>query len=943
MLTSTDLTADVTVTASGALKRTARTDGRTTTTAYTPATGFPTSAKVTSPPAKTGDAATAQTTTTTRDVLRGLPLSQTDTNGKVRAGSLPAASMAYTYEDATLRPVTVDGSQGVTSSTLYSLTGKPQQYELSSGGGKKTWATNTYEWGTQRLATARVDRQDVAGVDQHSTYRYDQMGNVLSIADGSRSGIDNQCFTYDYLRRLTEAWTQGGKECASTPSGGVLGGPAAYWSSYTYDKVGNRSTETLHDPSGDPAKNTKRTYGYPAPGSPQPHTLTSVKATGPSGTAEDTFGYDESGNTTTRRLAGDTQSLQWDPEGRLSKVTEPVEGGADKVTEYLYDADGNRLIGRTPTETTLYLGATEITLPKGSSTPKATRYIDLGGGHQAVQQDDGSVSITLADHHGTGQLAVDAASQKLTQRRTLPFGELRGEEPKAWPGTKGFVGGTDDTKATGLTHLGAREYDPTTGRFLSVDSVMDLTDPQQINGYAYANNNPVTGSDPSGLFCDGCSADGDNNRWTASHGPGCTTEGCYDTGGRLYPQSHSPSRSWSGSGSSYRPGRTISITQKKGELWLEGIRIPAARELAIRFPGYESKEQLQRWAQGKCDSGVQGTKGFCSAAEAIGLVNYEQTAFEKAVTAVAISLVAPDADAWKSCLSGKSAKACGTAALDLPWARAFKGLKVLKACNSFTPDTEVLMADGTTKPIEDVEIGDKVIATDPKTGKTTIKTVTAEIKGKGLKHLVRLTLDLDGDKGSRTASVTATDGHPFWVPELHAWIDASDLRTGQWLRTSAGTRVEITAVKKWAQQATVRNLTVSDVHTYYVLAGETPVLVHNSNGICGSADAHSFRRTEALSGNASKRNVDSLTASMKENGWQGDPISVAKIGDDLYVLDGHHRIAAAKRAGIGVPYRVLSDADIRARYPGSADDITTAWAEVGPDRLVNKYKRPGYR
>ncbi|MEW1614384.1 MULTISPECIES: ParB/RepB/Spo0J family partition protein [unclassified Streptomyces] len=128
-----------------------------------------------------------------------------------------------------------------------------------------------------------------------------------------------------------------------------------------------------------------------------------------------------------------------------------------------------------------------------------------------------------------------------------------------------------------------------------------------------------------------------------------------------------------------------------------------------------------------------------------------------------------------------------------------------------------------------------------------------------------------------------------------------------------------------------------------MLAGQTPVLVHNSNGICGSADAYSFRRTEALSGNASKRNVDSLTASMKENGWQGDPISVAKIGDDRYVLDGHHRVAAAKRAGIDVPYSVRSDADIRARYPGGADDITTAWAEVGPDRLVNKHKRPGYR
>ncbi|MDU0305619.1 hypothetical protein, partial [Streptomyces sp. PAL114] len=56
--------------------------------------------------------------------------------------------------------------------------------------------------------------------------------------------------------------------------------------------------------------------------------------------------------------------------------------------------------------------------------------------------------------------------------------------------------------------------------------------------------------------------------------------------------------------------------------------------------------------------------------------------------------------------------------------------------NSFVPGTKVLMADGTTKPIEEVKAGDKVVATDPETGETRIETVTAEIKGEGLKHLV---------------------------------------------------------------------------------------------------------------------------------------------------------------------------------------------------------------
>jgi hypothetical protein len=148
--------------------------------------------------------------------------------------------------------------------------------------------------------------------------------------------------------------------------------------------------------------------------------------------------------------------------------------------------------------------------------------------------------------------------------------------------------------------------------------------------------------------------------------------------------------------------------------------------------------------------------------------------------------------------------------------------------NSFTPDTKVLMADGSTKKIKDVDIGDKVLATDPETGETKAETVTAEIKGKGLKHLVKITVDIDGKKGTKTASVTATDGHPFWVPELGEWVDAVDLKAGEWLRTGAGTHVQVTSVERWTvTSATVHNLTVSDLHTYYVLAGATSVLVHN--------------------------------------------------------------------------------------------------------------------
>jgi hypothetical protein len=158
-------------------------------------------------------------------------------------------------------------------------------------------------------------------------------------------------------------------------------------------------------------------------------------------------------------------------------------------------------------------------------------------------------------------------------------------------------------------------------------------------------------------------------------------------------------------------------------------------------------------------------------------------------------------------------------------------------CNSFVPGTKVLMADGTTKPIEKVKNGDKVVATDPKTGETRIETVTAEIKGEGLKHLVKITIDVDGSKGTKTAQVTATDGHPFWVPELHAWIKATALKTGQWLQTSAGVYVQIAAIQRWTAPATVHNLTVGDVHTYYVLAAATSLLVHNDSCPTGGEDS----------------------------------------------------------------------------------------------------------
>lgn len=152
--------------------------------------------------------------------------------------------------------------------------------------------------------------------------------------------------------------------------------------------------------------------------------------------------------------------------------------------------------------------------------------------------------------------------------------------------------------------------------------------------------------------------------------------------------------------------------------------------------------------------------------------------------------------------------------------------------NSFTAGTQVLMADGKRKVIEDVEVGDQVLATNEASGVTNSQPVTNLITGTGDRNFVDITVDTDGADGEAAGEVTATDNHPFWVADQGVWRNAADLRPGQWLRTSSGTWVQVSALRHWTDRTTVHNLTVAEHHTYYVLAGNAAVLVHNSN-TCG--------------------------------------------------------------------------------------------------------------
>ncbi|GIL26348.1 RHS repeat-associated core domain-containing protein [Actinocatenispora comari] len=354
-------------------------------------------------------------------------------------------------------------------------------------------------------ATGRLIKADAVRVDSttvtNTSYTYDPAGNITSAVDNPDGSPTTQCFDYDYLDRLTDAWTPKPSgvdgdtpgSCDTLPaSTDQLGGTGAYWHSYTYDLTGNRTQLTEHIAGGD----TTAVSDYPAPGAAQPHTLQSTTTTssvgnGSTAVEQNTYAYDPAGNTTTRTRGGNTQTIDWNPDGSLAALHT-----GDQQTSYLYDAGGSQLIRHDPD------GTATLWLPDGTElhadtagTVTGTRYYSFDGATIGVRTPAG-ISWLIADQVGTDSVQVDATTRAATYRYTDPFGTARSTLPD-WIGDHGFVGGIINAD-TGLTTLGARQYDPDTGRFISADPIADPSDPQQLNGYAYANNSPITHADPTG-------------------------------------------------------------------------------------------------------------------------------------------------------------------------------------------------------------------------------------------------------------------------------------------------------------------------------------------------------------------------------------------------------------------------------------------------------------
>jgi RHS repeat-associated protein len=198
----------------------------------------------------------------------------------------------------------------------------------------------------------------------------------------------------------------------------------------------------------------------------------------------------------TRTVGGTAWTLSYDANGQLVSVT-----SANSSYQYTYDGDG-RMVKKVATtamgtHTTLYAtNAVEITDPGAGGQLWKSYY--FAGAQRIAVRTNGTISYLLGDHLGSTSLTVSPTGVKVADMQYKAWGETRsstGDTPTDYQYT-----GQRNESGIGLYYYNARWYDASLGRFAQADTVI----PGGVQGYdryAYVNNSPMNGTDPSGHAC----------------------------------------------------------------------------------------------------------------------------------------------------------------------------------------------------------------------------------------------------------------------------------------------------------------------------------------------------------------------------------------------------------------------------------------------------------
>lgn len=263
------------------------------------------------------------------------------------------------------------------------------------------------------------------------------------------------------LTSLPATWSSGSTSSTSPLSAYValVGGTTS--TTYSYDPVGNRLTKNATTYTYDRADRILTAGG----------TTYTVNANGNlTNRGSDTFAYDQANRLTSATVSGVTSTDTYDGDGKRASQTVGTT-----TTNYVYDVNGS--------------------LPN-VLTDGTNKYV-YGLGLAYAVDGSGNVQVYHIDGLGSVRAITNGSGALIQTDQTDAFGI-----PTSTQGTStqpfGFTGQQVD--GDGLVYLRAREYDPTSGRFIQRDlDGGSLTDPPSTNRFIYVQDNPANSSDPTGL------------------------------------------------------------------------------------------------------------------------------------------------------------------------------------------------------------------------------------------------------------------------------------------------------------------------------------------------------------------------------------------------------------------------------------------------------------
>ena len=649
------------------------------------------------------------------------------------------------------------------------------------------------------------------------TYTYDGNGNVLTVTD------ENGTITreYDNMNRMTKytdfrgntieySYDQLGNLVALTyPGGRVV--------RYTYYKTGNVKTVTDWDgkvTSFEYDGNGRLTKTSRADGSVEERTydangrlVTIVDKNGENVINQKVYSYDESGNVTEISSSDGTtmdgltssemkynennqlieyngEEVKYDADGNM--IYGPLNG---KMAEfeydcrnrlvsaggisYEYDAENNRISqteNGAKTEYVVDSNSSSLTRILTAEKEGDTTYYIYGIGLIA-QENGNEYLIYHFNNIGSTEAVTNIDGEIVETFDYGPYGELLSENKCGimflYNGELGVA-----TDSNGLYYMRARYYNPEIKRFINQDVMTgSIVNTPTLNRYAYVNGNPISLNDPFGLspflnWLDGITGHDILDLLGMLPGIGFVFDGInaawYAQEGDYYNAACSLVSALPGAGDALG---VFAKTGKSCKLVTAFHKTGSAGNLMIG--SYELGKTADKYISGDASFTWEEIKG----------------------------------DLFKVAMTGTSM-----------WGSA----KDFGTSYCFVAGTLVTTEDG-QKPIEEIQVGDRVLSKDEVTGEVETKTVT--------KTYINQTTKLThiGVNGEEFAS---TPTHPFYVYQ-HGWTQAANLRAGDVLVLSNGEFVTV----EWVQHeileksVNVYNLEVQDFHTYFI--GESGVWVHN--------------------------------------------------------------------------------------------------------------------